>query len=124
MKPPAALSAEEQAKARKAVYEGRVSTISPKGDFLSELEIPPVLSELYKKNPSAVLDLLTRIADGGNPADSIRAASYAIELADGPGCGLGCVLVYKVDTYDVVDKRWGHTPREHWVTHLRAKLKK
>ena len=121
---PSTLTIEEQASARKAVYEGRLISVSPKRDFFSILEVPKILTDLYKKNPDAVIDLLSRIADGGNPADSIRAASFAIEMVDGPGAGELCASLFKTATYDTVDKDWGHTPREHWVKHIQAKLKK
>ena len=121
---PSALTVEEQACARKAIYEGSLISVSPKRDFDSVLQIPEVLTAMYKKNPAAVRDLLIRIADGGSPHDSIRAVSYLIEMADGPGSGELVASLFSAASYDSVDKDWGHAPREHWLKHLRGKLTK
>jgi hypothetical protein len=121
------LTAEELVALRNAVYKGDLVSVSRNRDFHSELELPMVLTEFYKKSPDAVIDLLARIADGAPPGESFIAVCYGLELGKR---GVGELLARNSDSemyttkYDVVQKDWGHTPREHWVGRLRAKLKK
>ena len=121
------LSAEEVAAVRNAVYDGKLQTYSPDRDLLSPkrlLHLPKGLAELYKKNPDQVLDLLIRIADGGNPADSIRAICYAYELKVGPGHGAAWSHDMEYKTHDVVAEGDKRSTREIYVLVLRAKLAK
>ena len=77
---------------RRCVYNetAKIAAVAP-GDFQERLLIPETLSGLYRQHPSAVLDLLLRIIDGGNPRDSVLAAGYAISSLDGPAVGIVCV---------------------------------
>ncbi len=93
-------------------------------DLREVLLVPPIIAELHKKNPDAVLNLLVRVADGGNADDSNRAVCYAMEMVFAPGMGDMVAGMYKAANYDTVDKDWGRTPREHWLKHLRGKLTK
>jgi len=101
---------------RRCVYDEtpKKAAVAP-GDFQERLIIPEALSDLFRLHPSAVLDLLLRIIDGGNPDDSVLAAGYAISLLDGPVAGVVCVDVFDKGTYDKVEKAWKTTPRKHWI---------
>jgi hypothetical protein len=61
--------------------------------------------------------------DGANPNDSSLATGYAFELLLGPGRGVICVEFYDKKKYDVMDKAWETTPRQHWIDKLRSKMK-
>lgn len=121
---PQPLTTEEKATVRNAIYGQNPSTESPNRDFRSQLVIPKAVSELYKQKPDGVLELLVTIADGASPSDSLLAVSTAIELIDGPGGGVACVLIYKYDTWDKVDDDWKCTPREHWLKGVRKDMEK
>ena len=110
------LSANEEQVIRDIVYGSGAGTSS----INVIVVIPKPIGELYKRKPTAVLTLLTRIVDGANPKDSVTAAAYAIELAAGPGGGLACVRTFKKDLYDDIDKVWGRTPRQHWLVKIRV----
>jgi hypothetical protein len=105
---------------RDAVYNNnKPRTASPNKDFYSILLVPDSLTEAYKKHPQAVLGVLLRIMDGGNPNDSVLAAGYAISLLRGPGVGIVCIRHFDKETYDTVDKDWEVTPRQHWIKRVR-----
>ncbi|MBY0457669.1 MAG: hypothetical protein K2V38_10050, partial [Gemmataceae bacterium] len=51
-----------------------------------QLKLPEAIVKASRKNPAETEELLWKIAEGGNPSDSIKAASYLFELID-PGAG-------------------------------------
>lgn len=119
--------ADKEKVVRDAVYNNNPLTASPKEDFQSVLVIPKPLAELYKAHPKPVVDMLLKVIDGGRPKDSVLAAGYALELLDGPGGGVVCVdLFYNGKNakanYDIVDKNWEKTPRQHWVKKIHEKM--
>jgi len=91
----------------------------------TRVDMPKELKAAYAKAPSAVLGLLLRIADGGNPRESSSAAAYAFTLLD-PKTETGGVVVidmFKKATYDVVDEYWETTPRYHWIGKIKEAVK-
>jgi hypothetical protein len=105
---------------RDSVYNNRPLTASPQMDFRSELVMPDELTDLYRKHPQEVLDVLEKIIDGGNPKDSVLAAGCAISLLKGPRVGVVCVDNFDRKTYDTFDTDWEATPREHWLRKVKS----
>jgi hypothetical protein len=105
---------------RRCVYDGSPKVVADASvGFQAQLIIPEALSGLYRQRPGAVLELLLRIIDGGNPNDSALAAGYAMSLQKGPAVGVICVDVFDKDTYDKLDKAWETTPRKHWIAKIK-----
>ena len=121
---PEKLSPEERAAVRTQVYDGEFATESPNRDGTSVVVVPKGVRAAYRKNAAETESLLLQIAEGGNPADSIKGVSYLLELRDGPGAGVPCVLVFKYQSWDAVDKDWKMPPRDHWVTELKKSKSK
>jgi hypothetical protein len=130
-----ALDAEAEKSVRQAVYNypPAVSPI-PQKDPRTGIELPPItilvlpepLAKLYKQHPRRVLELLLRIMDGADPKQSSLAAGYALELMGPPGRGLVCIELFDKNTYDVIEKNWKTTPRQHWIKRVQdcmAKMK-
>jgi hypothetical protein len=115
------LTADDCAALRAGVYDGELATESPNRDFNSVMVLPKAVAAVYRKNPTEARALLVKIADGGNPADSVKAVCYALDLRDGGGAGVPCALLFKTETWDKVDKDWKVTPREHWLAQLKEK---
>jgi hypothetical protein len=118
-----ALDASQEMVVRRCVYDETPKTtgMGP-GGFQGrpiapqeQLIIPEALSDIYRKHPRAVLDLLVKIIDGANPNDSVVAAGYAVSLLHGPAVRIVCVDLFRKDTYDKVKKAWDTTPRIHWM---------
>jgi hypothetical protein len=120
------LSPDEIRLIREAVYDhdAWISTPAPETGMFRLLDVPKPLRELYKKQPAAVVHVLLAIIEGANPKDSSLAAGYAAELFDGRGAGVVCVEFFDKSTYDVVDKTWETTPREHWIEKLKERMQK
>src|SRR2546427_351434 len=96
-----ALTPDEERTVRKSVYDGEMLIVSPKMDFQDILVIPKPLTDLYKKRPRAVVDLLLTIMEGGNPRDSVLAAGYAIGLLDDPAVAVVCIDHFDKSKYDL-----------------------
>lgn len=123
MLPP--LAPAEAAAVRAGVYGKGVATACQDEGFRKVVVIvPQAVRAAFRKNPAAARELLGRIADGAGGEDSVAAASYAIELATGPGAGVFCSRLFKSASYDTVDATWKQTPREHWVQMIRDEVAK
>ncbi len=112
------LDTSQETVVRRCVYNGSpelAAVTLGSGGIQEQLVIPQALSDLYRKHPGAVLDLLLRIIDGANPDNSVLAAGYAISLQKGPAVGVVCVDIFEKGTYDKLDKAWERTPRQHWI---------
>lgn len=103
---------------RGAIYGKGLSMGTMEDRVHDKVLIPWEIQELYKEKPEGVLDLLIRIADGANPFESMTAATYGLELAEGTGCGRVCFGTFKEDKYDSED--WGQSLRMNWISRLRA----
>jgi hypothetical protein len=131
-KPPA-LNADAEKLVRRAVYDNppKVSPI-PQIDARTGIEWPPItilvvpepVANLYKQRPRRVLELLLRIMDGAEPKQSSLAAGYALELMGPPSRGLVCIEVFDKNTYDLVEKNWKSTPRQHWIKRVQEGMAK
>jgi hypothetical protein len=120
------LDAAEESVVRASVYNetprvgsNRLEVATVQG----ELFVPKPLADLYKANPRGVLEALSRIIDGARPDDSALAAGYALSLLTHPGVGVVCVTFFEKDKYDIIDKDWEETPRQHWLSKIREKMK-
>jgi len=124
--PAAQLVAADEAAVRQAVYGKHPSTGVPRGGLGEILLVPDEVVEVYRRHPAETLTLLITIAEGASPSDSILAVGYAMELAGGPGRGAIITLpsANRAATYDVIDKDWKHTPRQHWVGVVRKLMAK
>ena len=118
------LTTDDVATVRAAVYNDELATASSDGGLGAIVVVPKDVIAVYTKNPAETLALLLKIAEGGNPSDSVKAACYSLDLRDGPGAGVPCALMFKSEAWDKADKDWKTTPREHWVTQLKAKAPK
>jgi hypothetical protein len=116
---PENLSIDELRMIRDAVYYRDPILGSRRDETERVLELPEQIQKLFRSHPNAVLDVLASIMEGASPKDSSLAAAYAFELLDGPGVGVVCVDLFDKKTYDVLDKDWSTTPREHWTRTLR-----
>lgn len=116
---PVKLSPEQVAAARAAVYDTELATESPNRDGMSVIIVPEAIAVAYLRNAVETESLLFKIIEGGNPADSIKAVSYLLELRDGPGSGIPAFLAFNYQTWDKIDKDWKQTPRDHWVAQLK-----
>jgi hypothetical protein len=108
---------------REAVYYNSPATTSRAmdADGLARIDIlvvPEELTDLHRRHPEAVLGLLLKIMEGGNPRDSSLAAGYALSLLKGPEIGIICVRHFDKDTYDSFNKNWETTPRKHWIERI------
>lgn len=121
---PAKLSPEQLAAVRAVVYDEELATESPNRDERSVIVVPEAVAVAYRQNAAETKLLLLKIVEGGNPADSIKAVSYLIELQDGPGSGIPAVLAFDYQTWDKVDEDWKMTPRDHWLAQLKNEDKK
>jgi hypothetical protein len=123
--PPPAYSRADDAIIRRAVYGEGVETAWCYKQHRAILVIPKAVRNLYKKHPEGVLATLRKIVDGASPGDSILALGFALELRDGPGAGLFCLVpLRKPNAYDAYDKDLKKTPREFWSAMVRLKPKK
>ena|SRR5579872_1311365 len=93
-------------------------------DYLTEMVLPEDLLKVHKEFPKETVRLLLAIIDGGNPDDSVLAASYAIALLQGPAVGPVCYKFYDRKIYDEVDKHWEMTQRQHWMKKVSAASEK
>ena len=120
------LPAADAAAVRAAVYGEFPKTGLQPGDVAPRLAVPQVVTAAYLKNPSATLSLLSAIATGAAPQDSILAVGYFLELAVGAGSGelITSPEFYNREAYDMPDRFWKCTPREHWVRVLRKEISK
>jgi hypothetical protein len=120
------LAPADEAAVRQAVYGKHPSTAVPRGGLGEILLVPDELVDVYRRHPAETLKLLIMIAEGAAPADSILAVGYAMELAGGPGRGAVITLpsANRVAAYDVIDKDWKRTPRQHWVDVVRKLVAK
>ncbi|MFN4261935.1 MAG: hypothetical protein ACK4RK_21860, partial [Gemmataceae bacterium] len=74
--------------------------------------------------------LLLKIMEGANPEDSAVAAGYALSLIiierepKWPHGAGGCAPVefFDRETYDIVQKHWKKTPRQHWIGWVRKEM--
>lgn len=123
---PLDLTPAEQAVVRRSVYAGEMGIeIGPYGPgpaFTPRLFAPPELGAIYRRRPAAVIDLLTRIVDGGRPRDSMLAFGYIVSLNSSPVVAARLVETFDADAYDQLDKQWGTPPREHWLNAARREL--
>lgn len=121
---PAKLSPEQLAAVRAAIYDGELATESPERDGTSVIVVPEAVTVAYRTNAAETESLLFKIIEGGNPADSIKAVSFLIELREGPGSGILAVLAFDYQSWDKIDKDWKMTPRDHWLAQLKKEAKK
>ena len=121
---PDKLSAQDKAEVRWGIYDVPLYEFhNSLPDLDSGLLIPKKIEAAYGKNADEVEALLLAIADGAAPDDSIKAIGYLRELRMGTGSGLVCVQVFKRESYDVLNKNWKVTPREHWISNYKEKRK-
>jgi len=118
---PVKLSPEQLAAARAEVYNGELATESPNKDGKSVIVVPEAVAVAHRRNVAETESLLLKIIEGGNPADSIKAVAYLIELRDGPGSGIPAVLTFNYKAWDKIDNDWKSTPRDHWLAQLLKK---
>ena len=127
VKQPAALSPKTEKAVRDVVYSGDLHLAHPlegKYALLEVVEVPVAVEAAYKENPAGTLKLLLSIAEGGRPWDSVKALSFAMAVVDDPAVASVVVSLFKEKTYDEVDVDWEVTPRQHWLSKVKAKIEK
>ena len=129
------LTAGDRAAVRRAVYELELTVYrdqlpvrpvpgQPAVQPPDQLKLPEAIVAAGRKNRAETEDLLWKIAEGGNPSDSIKAASYLFEMVD-PGTGemITSRLVQAIEPnqregWDKFNEFWKNTPREQWLGQL------
>jgi hypothetical protein len=110
---------------RNAVYSGKLLVTHPHEGKYALLEVvilPSEIESAYKEHPQATLALLEAIIIGGNPKDSMLAASFAIALLENPAVASVVWPHSKAETYDTVDVDWKVTPRQHWAGKVKERI--
>ena len=110
---------------RNAIYSGKLMVAHPLEGKYALLEIvilPGEIESAYKEHPQATLALLEAIVNGGNPKDSMLAASFAIALLENPAVASVVWPHSKEETYDTVDVDWKATPRQHWAGKVKDRI--
>lgn len=103
----------EALKVREGTYGQPIAECAPPPNSSTRtLLVSEAVRKVYAVKPAATVELLLRIADGGSPPDSIVAASDVLELAGGPGAGLGDIQWYNWDTYDQTEPNRKSTQRD------------
>lgn len=92
------------------------SGLVDKREGIPTVLVPESLAKLFKTKPTTVLQLLRKIADGAAPDHSVVAVTYIVALAGDPSVASVCTSLHKAETYDVLDKNWKCSPREHWLS--------
>lgn len=118
------LTQDELATARESLYAEELATNSSGPGFNAAMELPAGVEVAYKKNPAETLAMLLKVAEGGNPSDSVKAICYALDLREGPGAGVPLSMIFKPKTWDRFDKDWKATPRDHWAAQLKPSATK
>lgn len=97
---------------------------------LDQLQLPEAIVAAGRKNRAETEELLWKIAEGGNPSDSIKAASYLFELVD-PGSGemitspfVQVIEPNQREGWDKLNEFWKKPPRERWLGQLDETRKK
>ena len=121
-KPPPALTAKEAGAVRRGVVELDLAVVQDLDEPAPRLEVPKGLVAIHAAKPAAVLDLLARIVDGGRVDDAFRAVCLAVALVDGPQTAAMHAEVGRETraTFDEYSAKLERTPREHWVSKVRA----
>jgi hypothetical protein len=112
---------------RNTVYPGKLILAHPtegKYAFSEIVVLPDAIEAAYKKHPTATLDVLLAIAEGGRPWDSVTAIAFAMALVVDPAVAPVVISVFKEETYDDVDKDWEVTPRQHWLGKVKKQIHK
>jgi hypothetical protein len=126
------LAPKDEKVARDAVYRGGLATSTPAAGKYRGLEIiamPAVLEELYAKHPREVIELLLTIAEGANPADSMKAVTYATSLLETPAGGAWLARLFqdrKLDIeakYDEIPPRGDESQRRYFIRKVQEKAK-
>jgi hypothetical protein len=123
---PAALSGAEMRDLRAAVYGGDAFLTVPErlvGGVAGPevVVVPGPVTALHRRKPRAVLVVLLAVVEGGRPADSVRAAAYALALTAGPAVGALPVRHFDEGTYDDPAPARINS-RSGWVAGVRRKL--
>jgi hypothetical protein len=110
---------------RNAVYSGKLLVAHPhegKYALLEVVVLPAEIESAYKEHPQATVVLLEAIINGGNPKDSMLAASFAIALLEDPAVASVVWPHSQAETYDTVDVNWKATPRQHWAGKVKERI--
>lgn len=118
------LTTKEALAVRRAITDHSIGIGYNRRLLKEQANISQDVIDMYQQKPSAVLDLLLKIAEVCEPTCSHRAAVSIWVLTGNPSDGVLLLRSFSLKKYDEYNEEDDDTQREHFLRMVRERLKK